>query len=57
MMLEKDPNKRITIDEIYGHPWIRDDVPNSNLQNAKMQLKNAVKKFKTALAAIKLMKK
>jgi serine/threonine protein kinase len=56
-MLEKDPTKRITIDEIYNHPWIRDDVPNNKLQNAKIHLNSAVRKFNTALSAIKLMKK
>jgi hypothetical protein len=56
-MLEKDPGKRITIDGIYAHPWIKDEVPNTNLQNTRIQLNNAVRKIRTALSAIEFMKK
>lgn len=56
-MLERDPDKRITIDKIYDHPWIVDEVSNKNLKSAKIRLHNAIKKIRAVLLAIKYMKK
>lgn len=56
-MLRRNPQERIKIDEIYEHPWILDNVPNKSLQNARIRLKGAIKKIKTILLVVKLMKK
>ena len=56
-MMERLPENRITIDEIYEHPWIVDSVPDKNLQNTKVRLKTLVKRIKNALKVIKYMKK
>lgn len=39
------------------HPWIENDVPDKNMQNAKIKLRNVIKKIKNAIKAINLMKK
>lgn len=56
-MLRRNPEERIKIDEIYEHPWILDNVPNKSLQNARLRLRGAIKKIRTILLAVKLMKK
>lgn len=43
--------------EIINHPWIVNDVPDKNMQNAKLKLQNAFKKIKNIIRAINLMKK
>lgn len=56
-MLNRNPDERITVEEIYNHPWIVGNVPDKSLQNARLRLRGAIKKIKTILLAVKLMKK
>lgn len=55
-MLERNPEERITIEKIYEHPWVADEVSKKNLNNVKLRLHNAVKKIKAVLRVVKYMK-
>ena len=56
-MLEKEPEQRIGIDQIYDHPWMTKEIEGANLTKTKLRLKNMVKRIKNLLKIIKIMKK
>lgn len=56
-MLQKEPEHRITIDQIYDHPWMFKTVFERNLTSTKVRLRNMVKRIRNALKVIKMMKK